>query len=241
MIYFQDVSVNYGKQPVLLNFNLEIGGQEFVSIVGHSGAGKSTLIKALIGAVPLFQGAIQVDGYDITKFDFETLQEYRRKIGVVFQDYKLLEKKTVYENVAFALEVCGLKEEDIRERVYEVLGKVGMLEHTNRFPHELAGGEIQRVAIARALVHYPKLFIADEPTGNLDYWKAREILAILTELNAGGVTVILATHNRELVDELNQRVVTLKDGRLISDKQNSGYELDLLREAAGEVEIIIGE
>lgn len=244
MIRFEDVTKQYGPHRVLDHVNLGIDGGEFVMLVGPSGAGKSTLLKALIGATSIDAGSITVDGYEITEFSDDALQEYRRKIGVVFQDYKLLEKKTVYENVAFALEVCGWADGDIEERAYQVLDTVGMLDHTGKFPSQLAGGEGQRTAIARALVHHPRLLIADEPTGNLDYWNAQQILELLLKVNEAGTTVVMATHNRELVDQLNRRVVVLNNGRIVSDKEGSGYEIDLLAHpgfASTPLEEAIGE
>lgn len=243
MIQFDHVSVQYGNYTVLKNLTLEISGGEFVMLVGPSGAGKSTLLNALVGEIPVSQGSIRVDGYEVTQFSPAILQDYRRKLGMVFQDYKLLENKTVFENVAFALEVCGWKEADIQERVYEVLDLVGMLDHADKFPAHLAGGEVQRIAIARALVHRPRLLIADEPTGNLDFKRAQEILDLLLEINRGGATVIMATHNRELVDQVRKRVVTLNSGEIISDKENSGYDVELFLdeisiESVGEIEIV---
>jgi cell division transport system ATP-binding protein len=226
MIQFEKVTKMYGKHAVLNRVSLGVTGGEFVTLIGSSGAGKSTLLHALIGSLPIDGGSILVDGYEITEFTPDALQEYRRKVGMVFQDYKLLEKKTVYENVAFALEVCGWKDEDIRERVYEVLSIVGMLDHEGKFPAQLAGGEVQRTAIARALVHRPRLFIADEPTGNLDFWHAQGIIDLLLKINDAGVTVLMATHNREIVDQIQRRVVTINDGRIIADKETTGYDVD---------------
>jgi cell division transport system ATP-binding protein len=237
MIQFQNVTKKYGDHVVLNHVDLEVNGGEFMTIVGPSGAGKSTLLHALIGAAKLDEGTIMVDGYDVTSFKEDALQEYRQKVGMVFQDYKLLKDKTVYENVAFALEVCGWKEEDIKERVYEVLDLVGMLDHEGKFPRQLAGGEGQRTAIARAMVHRPRLFIADEPTGNLDPWNREGILDILNKINENGATVVLSTHNRELVDKIKRRVVVLNEGRIVADKENSGYEVDaLLSEAVEKVQ-----
>ena len=228
MILFENVTKKYGALVVLDRVNLKVSGGEFITLIGPSGAGKSTLMHALIGAVPLDEGSITVDGYEITEFSPDALQEYRRKVGMVFQDYKLLERKTVFENVAFALEVCGWKEEDIRERVYEVLDLVGMLDHEGKFPAQLAGGEVQRTAIARAMVHRPRLFLADEPTGNLDYWHAQGIIDLILKINDTGVTVLMATHNREIVDQVQRRVVTITDGRLISDREKSGYDINVI-------------
>lgn len=240
MIQFIDVSKRYGSHVVLDQVNLEVSGGEVVTIVGPSGAGKSTLLHALIGDLPIDEGSILVDGYEITKFNTKALQEYRRRVGMVFQDYKLLEKKTVYENVAFALEVCGWNEEDIRERTYEVLDLVGMLDHEGKFPAQLAGGEGQRVAIARAMVHDPRLIIADEPTGNLDHWNAEGILELLLRINDSGVTVLLTTHNREIVNQLQRRVVVINEGRIISDREHSGYEAETEEPPieVGEIEIV---
>lgn len=226
MIHFDRVTKQYGSRTVLDNITLQVEGGELVTLIGPSGAGKSTLLHTLIGMTPVTRGAITVDGYEITAFTPDALQEYRRKIGVVFQDYRLLPHKTVYENVAFALEVCGWKESDIRPRVMEVLEKVGMSEHEGKLPEQLAGGELQRTAIARALVHHPRLLIADEPTGNLDYLNAQGILDLLLAINAEGVTVLMATHNRELVDQIQRRVVAINHGRIVSDKETSGYELE---------------
>ena len=228
MIQFGKVTKAYGKHIVLHNVSLDISGGEFITLIGASGAGKSTLIHALIGATSIDSGSILVDGYEVTEFDSDRMKEYRGKVGMVFQDYKLLDKKTVYENVAFALEVCGWREEDIRERVYEVLGIVGMLDHEGKFPAQLAGGEIQRTAIARALVHRPRLFIADEPTGNLDFWHAQGIIDLLLKINDAGVTVLMATHNREIVDQIQRRVITLNDGRIVSDKEIGGYDVNII-------------
>lgn len=228
MIRFEDVTKHYGNHIVLDHIDLEIEGGEFVTIVGPSGAGKSTLLHALIGNRKIDSGSIVVDGYEITEFSQEALQEYRQKVGVVFQDYKLLERKTVFENVAFALEVCGWEDGDIEERAYEVLDLVGMLDHVGKFPEQLAGGEGQRTAIARALVHKPRLLIADEPTGNLDFWHSQQILELIKKVNEMGTTVVMATHNREIVDQIHRRVVVINNGVIVSDKDNSGYDLELL-------------
>lgn len=218
MIIFDQVSKKYGVHTTLDRVNLTIGGGEFVSIVGESGAGKSTFIGLLIGALRPTSGRISVDGYAVNEMDDTLLALYRRKLGIVFQDFKLLPKKTVWENVAFALEVCGESDSAIRARVPEVLKIVGLTHRAHAFPAELSGGEKQRVGIARALVHSPALLIADEPTGNLDPATGREIMDLLLEINTAGATVILATHDRETVDRIQRRVVRLERGKLVSDR-----------------------
>ena len=224
MITFEDVTKRYGKTTVLDKINLSINEGEFVSVVGPSGAGKSTLIYALIGAEKIQQGRISVDGYVVNKMTDKSLQYFRRKVGVVFQDYKLLANKSVYENVAFALEVCGYENDDIKKRVPEVLKVVGLASQAKQMPHQLSGGEKQRTAIARALVHNPSLIVADEPTGNLDPKTAKDIVDLLLKINADGTTVILTTHNKPLVDAIKRRVITLETGHVVSDKESGGYE-----------------
>lgn len=223
MIEFQNVTKKYGKFTVLDKVNLAIKNGEFVSIIGSSGAGKSTLIHTLIGAEKIDKGKIMVDGFVVNEMKDRALQFYRRKLGVVFQDYKLLPQKNVFENVAFAMEVCGYRSEDIDKRVAEVLEIVGLQEHKKRFLHQLSGGEKQRTAIARALVHDPRLIVADEPTGNLDPKTGREIIDLLLKINKSDITVILTTHNMLLVDIIKKRVVKLENGQIVSDREKSGY------------------
>ncbi|MBU2523956.1 ATP-binding cassette domain-containing protein [Patescibacteria group bacterium] len=225
MIIFDSVTKVYGINKVLDTINLKIKGKEFVTIVGPSGAGKTTLMELLIGAREVNEGTISIDGYEITNLKEEIKQFYRRKIGIVFQDYRLLPRKTVYENVAFAMEACEYPSAQIKLKVPEVLEKVNLLPRRDLFPHQLSGGEKQRVAIARALVHDPKLIIADEPTGNLDPTHTKEIIKVLLELNKEGVTVILATHDKEMVNYIKRRVVALDQGKIVADKENSGYDL----------------
>lgn len=192
-------------------------------MIGPSGAGKSTLIFALMGAEKVQHGRISVDGYVVNRMNDRALQYFRRRMGVVFQDYKLLPQKNVYENVAFALEVCGYEAADIKKRVPEVLEIVGLHEQHRQFPHQLSGGEKQRLAIARALVHKPSLLLADEPTGNLDPVTAKGIIDLFLKINNDGITVVLATHNPLLVDHIRKRVVRMEHGRVVSDREVSGY------------------
>lgn len=214
MIVFDGVTKRFGKRTILDELNLEIRPGEFVSVVGPSGAGKTTLIKLILGAVRPSEGVIFVDKQNLNELDGENLQLHRRGIGTVFQDYKLLPNMTVFENVAFVLEACGYPLAQIMQLVPEALEKVGMLALQDQFPHELSGGEEQRVALARAIVHKPKIVLADEPTGNLDIENAKEVLKNLIKINMTGVTVLLTTHNKPLVDLIGQKVVHLNNGRL---------------------------
>lgn len=223
MIEFKEVTKKYGKTAVLDKLDLKIQPGEFVSVIGPSGAGKSTLIFALIGAEKIQHGNITVDGYTVNRMRGKALQYYRRMVGVVFQDYKLLQQKTVYENVSFAMEVCGFERLEIKIRVPEVLAIVGLSKQQKQYPHQLSGGERQRVAIARALVHDPGLVVADEPTGNLDPQTAKEIVDILLKINSEGTTVILTTHNKDLVNRIRKRVITLKDGKVVKDQKTGTY------------------
>jgi len=224
MIIFDKVHKNYGGNPILDDISLVIEPQEFISLIGPSGAGKSTLIYALIGSEKVTAGQIFVDDYSVHSMSENALQMYRRKLGIIFQDYKLLARKNVFENVAFALEACGFSKEFIKNRVNEVLEIVGLHNHANHFPHQLSGGEQQRTAIARALVHDPKLVIADEPTGNLDPETAEGILNLLLDINKNGATILFATHNKNLVDKVQRRVVRLEEGKIVSDKFHGGYD-----------------
>jgi cell division transport system ATP-binding protein len=224
MIIFDKVTKKFGNRAVLDNVSLVVEPQEFVSIVGPSGAGKSTLIYSLIGAERVYSGDILVDDYKVHVMSEKALQMYRRKLGIIFQDYKLLTKKNLYENVAFALEACGYSKNHIDKRVWEVLEIVDLQDYANQFPYQLSGGEQQRTAIARALVHDPKLVIADEPTGNLDPESAEQVLDLLLEINKQGSTVLLASHNKGLVDRLQKRVVRLHEGKIVSDRVQGGYD-----------------
>ncbi|HVM90889.1 MAG TPA: cell division ATP-binding protein FtsE [Verrucomicrobiae bacterium] len=226
MIVLEHVSKTYYPQSVGLDdVSLRIEPGEFVSIVGQSGAGKTTLAKILMAEEQPSAGRIEIGGWDITNIRAREIPELRRQIGVIFQDYKLLPKKTVAENVAFALEVSGAKGAHIREVVPQVLKIVGLEDRAHRFPRQLSGGEQQRVVIARSLVHRPKVLLADEPTGNLDTLNTQDIMDLLVKINAFGTTVVLVTHNREVVNALRRRVITLKDGRIVTDHQHGKYTL----------------
>lgn len=223
MIIFDRVTKRYKNKKVLDNVSTTIGPGEFVSIIGPSGAGKSTLVYALIGAERIQAGNITVDGYRINEMSEKEMQYFRRKIGVVFQDYRLLPQKTVFENVAFALEVCGVSKSQIKSKGQEVLKVVGLLDQAAHFPYQLSGGEKQRTSIARALVHQPSLIVADEPTGNLDPKTALEIVKLFQDINKKGISIILTTHNKEIVNFLKRRVIKLDAGRIVEDKGASEY------------------
>jgi cell division transport system ATP-binding protein len=214
MISFHNVTKKYGSHLVLDSVSFDIENNEFVVLTGASGAGKSTVIALLIGAEKPTSGSVEVDGMYVSEMDFETLQLFRRKIGVVYQDYKLLGKKTVFENVAFAMEVCNEPDDLIHERVPQVLEKVGLLYFQDKFPDQLSGGEKQRLAIARALVHQPRLIIADEPTGNLDEENVRGIVDLLSNLHKEGNTVLLTTHDPFVQELVQGRSLTLEDGKI---------------------------
>ena len=218
MILIDKVSKKHGKKVVLDEVSFKVAAGEFVCITGASGAGKTTLIHALIGAEKVTDGHIKVDNYHVDKLSSDEIQEYRRKIGIVFQDYKLLPKKTVFENVAFALEVNGYEKNFISKRTSDVLKLTGLEELRNNFPRQLSGGEKQRVAIARALVHAPELLFADEPTGNLDPENTLSLGKLLLKINKSGTTIIMSTHNKDLVELINKRVIKLDNGKVLSDK-----------------------
>ena len=226
IIQFRNVSKFYPPHTYAVrDVNVTINSGEFVSIVGQSGTGKTTLVRLIIAEEHPTKGRVIVGGWDITNIRHGDIPLLRRQIGVVFQDFKLLPRKTVRENVAFALQVAGAARAQVREVVPQVLAIVGLETKMDRFPHQLSGGEQQRVSIARALVHRPKILVADEPTGNLDSINTREIIDLLVKINELGTTVLLVTHNRDAVNSLKKRVITLDQGIVSSDKQVGRYVL----------------
>lgn len=226
MISLRNISKKYSAEMAALhNIHLDIDAGEFVSVVGQSGTGKTTLVKLLIAEERPTSGTLSVGGWDITHIHRQEIPLLRRQIGVIFQDFKLLPKKTTGENIAFALEVAGERPRRIREIVPRVLDIVGLKQKVEHYPHQLSGGEQQRVAIARSLVHRPKILVADEPTGNLDTINTHEIIEILKKINSFGTTIVLVTHNREIVNHLNRRVITLHEGTIVSDEAVGKYKL----------------
>lgn len=226
MIRFKKVTKIYpDKTAAARDLDLHIKPGDFVSIVGQSGTGKTTLAKMIYAEERPTKGEIEIGSWNITNIKPKEIPVLRRQIGIVFQDFKLLEKKTIYENVVFALEVCGAKQEHIEKVLPQVLKLVGLEKKHKKFPNQLSGGEQQRVAIARALVHRPKILVADEPTGNLDSINAQEIVELLTKINSLGTTVVLVTHNRDIVNSVRKRVITIDNGVIISDQQSGKYIL----------------
>ncbi|MBU0645864.1 cell division ATP-binding protein FtsE [Patescibacteria group bacterium] len=226
MIRFKNVNKIYPPNVVgIRNVSLHIKPGEFVSIVGQSGQGKSTLAKMLFCEERPTSGEVIIGGWDITRIREHDVPLLRRQIGVVFQDFKLLPQKTVFENVAFALEVAGEPIKRIRQVVPQVLRIVNLGEKIDRYPHQLSGGEQQRVVIARSLVHRPKILVADEPTGNLDSVNTHEIMELLKKINEFGTTVVLVTHNRDVVNTLHKRVITLEGGQVVADVERGKYRL----------------
>lgn len=226
MIYFDKVSKVYTDNSVALdNITFTIEPNEFVSIVGHSGAGKTTLLKMLLAEEKPTDGSVFFHSTDIHKLRKNEINDFRRKLGAVFQDFKLLPNKTAYENVAFAMEVAGKSDEEIESDVPHVLELVDLGRKMWSFPHQLSGGEKQRVAIARAIVNHPDIIIADEPTGNLDPINTYEIVQILKKINDLGTTVILTTHNKGVIDSIGKRVITLENGKVFRDDKAGRYIL----------------
>lgn len=226
MITFDQVSLQYdSKHTALKNISIHIDKGEFVFVVGPSGAGKSTFVKVLTHELVPEQGTVVVNGINITKLKRSKVPYYRRTLGIVFQDFRLLSEKTVFENIAFVLRVTGAKSREIKERVNNVLDLVGLRNKTKELPSKLSGGEQQRVAIARALVNQPLLLIADEPTGNLDPVTSEEIMKLFNRINHMGTTIIMVTHNKDLVNAMHKRVINIEDGRIIADQEKGGYHL----------------
>ena len=226
MIKFDHVSKVYPKNIIALeNISLEIIQGEFICLVGRSGAGKSTLLRMITREDSPTDGNIYIEDIDISRIPAKNLSYLRRKIGVVFQDIKLIPSRTAFENVAYAMEASGNSIEEIEKDVPLILDLVGLSEKRDAFPNELSGGEKQRVAIARALAHKPLLFLADEPTGNLDLPNATEIFELLKKINEMGTTVILATHAKALVDKIKKRVVVIEQGQVVSDQEQGKYKL----------------
>jgi cell division transport system ATP-binding protein len=225
IIRFENVCKIYkGNYPALDDINLAIYEGEFVSIIGQSGSGKSTLLKLIYAEELATSGELYFNDGLLNNINRRKLPYHRRNIGTVFQDFKLLPKKTVYENVAYALEVAGILTEEINEDVPQILDIVGLSEKMQKYPHQLSGGEQQKVAIARALVHAPMVIIADEPTGNLDPKSSLEIIELLMKINSLGTTVILASHDKDIVDKVNRRVIRLDDGRIVADCAKGKYK-----------------
>lgn len=225
MLYFENVQKEYGGIKTLQDINLTIEKGELVSIVGHSGAGKTTLIKLLMAEERPTSGKVSYHSSSIATLKGTQMTDYRRKIGVVFQDFRLLPNKTAYENIAFAMEASGKDDDDIRLDVPHVLDLVDLKDKMHHFPSQLSGGEKQRVAIARAIVNRPDIIIADEPTGNLDPVNTYDIVQIFKKINDLGTTVILTTHNKGVIDSLGKRVITMEKGKVIRDEKSGKYTI----------------
>ena len=221
MIYFNNVSKIYKDATALLDVTFTVESGEFISIVGHSGAGKTTLTKMILADETPTEGTVFFESINVHELKNKDLTKLRRRIGVVFQDYKLLSNKTAYENIAFAMEAVGKTEEEIQSDVPHVLELVDLSHRVFHFPNQMSGGEQQRLAIARAIINQPELVIADEPTGNLDPVNTHEIVQILKKINDLGTTVILTTHNRGVIESINKRVITMENGKIIRDTKHS--------------------
>lgn len=227
MVTLEHVSKSYSAGiPALNDVNLNIEEGEFVFIVGDSGSGKSTLIKLLLKELEPTEGVITINGKNLGKIRRRQIPKFRRNIGVVFQDFRLLKDRNVYDNVAFAQKVIGEPNRNIRKRVPQMLSMVGLAAKYRSYPRQLSGGEQQRVAIARALVNEPKILLADEPTGNLDNNNAWEIMKLLEEINSRGTTVLVVTHNMEIVKVMKKRVITVKKGNIVNDSKEGDYDED---------------
>ena len=231
MISLENITKIYpsrsGGEPIVAldGIFFEIKDKEFVCLAGKSGAGKSTLLKLILKEEPPTQGRIFFDNQDINNIKKSQIPQLRRRIGIVFQDYKLFPTKTTYENIAYIMEVMGIGQEEIKRDVSQVLGIVGLTDRAYNFPKELSGGERQRVAIARALIHRPDVILADEPTGNLDPYHTLEIIRLFRRINESGTTVILATHDKGVINKIRKRVITLEDGKVIRDEERGRFVL----------------
>jgi cell division transport system ATP-binding protein len=223
MIEYKNVTKTYGSNIGLEDVSVRIDKGDFVFLVGPSGAGKSTFIKLLLKEIKPDSGSIIFNGLDITKMSNRGVPKLRRSIGIVFQDFRLLPKKTVYENVAFAMEIIHMGPRVIRRQAPQALSLVGISSEASKYPDELSAGEQQRVAIARAIVNNPAILIADEPTGNLDPDTAWEIMRLLEQINMRGTTIVMVTHAKDIVNRMNRRVVSIKEGRITRDEKRGGY------------------
>lgn len=229
MITLDHVYLEYNKKRITLrDINIHIDKGEFVFIVGPSGAGKSSFVKMLTHELLPYKGSVVVDGTEINRLKKSRVPYYRRKLGIVFQDFRLLQEKDVFENIAFVLRVTGVRsQKEIQEKVSRVLELVGLRNKARELPSQLSGGEQQRVAIARALVNRPILLIADEPTGNLDPATTEEIMELFNNINHMGTTILMVTHNKDLVNAMHKRVVSIEGGRIVSDVKKGGYDLNV--------------
>lgn len=223
LVFFKNVSKSYNGETILDNITFEIERGEFVCLVGRSGVGKTTLLKILFHEEKPTKGRVFFEGNDIFKMKPREVTLLRRKIGMIFQDFKLLPNKTAFENIAFALEVLGYHEKKIKQEVKDLLHLVNLEDKGELFPRQLSAGEKQRISLARALIHRPEIILADEPTGNLDPINSWEIINLLMKINQLGTTVVLTTHNKEIVNTLNKRVISLEEGRIIRDEKEGKY------------------
>lgn len=227
MISFNNVVKRYNKNTVALNnIKMTINKGEFVFLVGVSGSGKSSIIKIMLREVKATEGEVKIDEYDLTALKEKEVPYFRRKLGVIFQDFRLLENKTVYQNIEYAMKVVEAEDGEIEKRVPKILKRVGLDKKANFYPSELSGGEQQRVSIARAIINNPEILLADEPTGNLDPITAKEIVELLVDINNNGTTVIMATHDINIVNDLKKRVISMKCGEIISDNKDGEYIIE---------------
>jgi len=225
MIYFDKVTKRYGDLAALEGITLSVAPKEFVSIVGHSGAGKTTLLKLLLAEESPTEGNVFFESIDVNDLPSSALHYYRRKIGMVFQDFRLIPNKTAYENIAFAMEAVGRTDDEIASDVPYILELVNLADKAHNFPNQLSGGEKQRIAIGRAIINQPELVVADEPTGNLDPINTYEVVEILKKINELGTTVIITTHNKGVIDAVGKRVVTIDRGKVVRDDASGKYIL----------------